>query len=224
VTFVLAYGNQDVVGQVSDRRLTDETGRPRVLPENKATVLTLADARLIRGFAGLARAGRFRTGEWILDALLSAAADDHQALGAVERFIEIATKRFREADLAAVPPEGRGLSLVFTGFRDVPGERHPLIAALVTNFQNFETGRDEAPWDEFRATYWSVRPGIIDPTYIQRIGQWPAMLPSDERGLRVALEQRRPPTTLDHMTVGLVREIAARPTSRDRVGKELRLS
>lgn len=222
MTFVLAYGNLDVVGQVSDRRLTGSDGVPQVLPENKATVITLADARLICGFAGLARAGRFRTGEWLLEAIALAASGTHQALDTVQRFTELTTERFRQPDLAALGNDPvKGLSFLFTGYRDGPGDRAPLITALVTNFQNFETGVDEPPWDEFRHTFWSVREGEEAPTWIQRIGQWPAMTHADEERVRKGLEERRAPAALDTMTVGLVREIAGRPLSGGTVGREL---
>jgi hypothetical protein len=181
MTFVLAYGNDEVVGQVSDRRLTDSSGDARILPENKATVVTLADARLICGFAGLARAGKFRTGEWLLDVLGEAAGPTHLAHDTLERLTVLATERFTLGDLAELG-EARGLSLLLNGYRDVdlPDGRSPLIAALITNFQNVESGQDETPWDEFRATYWSMREGQDNPTWIQRIGQWPAMSQQDE--------------------------------------------
>jgi hypothetical protein len=154
MTLVLALGNVDQCIQVSDRQLTDARGQPCVLPENKATIVSLEDSRLICGFAGLARAGRYRTGTWILDALLESASEDHLAYGTLERFTAAATAQFRRPEIQEVPPEHRGLSVLFTGYRDVLPPPN-LIAALVTNFQDIDTGRDEEPWDEFRVTYWS---------------------------------------------------------------------
>lgn len=204
--------------------MTDESGRPCVLPENKATILTLEDSRLLVGFAGLAKAGRFRTGHWVLDALTAAGTKGaHRARATVEAFTEIATQRFSERDLRAVPRNCRGLSLLFTGYNDT---RPPpnLIAALVTNFQNFESGRDEEPWDEFRTTYWSIEAGTPadEATYMQRIGTWVAM--EDDRDLpffRRLLEERKDSESLIRASVGKVREIAARPSARNLIGKEL---
>jgi hypothetical protein len=221
VTFILAYGNSDVVGHVSDRRLTDETGVTRILPENKATLLSLADARLICGFAGLARTRSFRTGEWLLDALLEAATGTHLAGPTIERFTELASERFRAPDLQMLPARSRALSVLFSGYRDTPGERHPMIWAWVTNFQNLESGCDEIPWDRFRATFSRVKKDEANPTYIQRIGQWSAMTAGDEERLRGVLQRRESPQRLDAITVGLVREVAARPAARDTVGREL---
>jgi hypothetical protein len=223
VTLVLALGNCDQVIQISDRQLTDARGGPCVLPENKTTTLSLADSRLLVGFAGLARASRFRTGQWILDALLEAAKDDHQAYGTVERFTEAATRRFLKRDLQAVPRPNRGLSVLFTGFNDT---RPPpnLIAAWVTNFQNLESGEDEEPWDEFRATYWSINEGVPpeEATYVQRIGTWIAMDDEGDGGrLRRMLEDRRPARQIIDAGVGVVRSIAARKAAGGRIGQEL---
>jgi len=220
MTLVLAVANSDQVVQVSDRQLTNSDGRPCVLPENKATILTLTDARLLCGFAGLARVGAFRTGRWIVDALTAAASGNHLAHGTVERFTEAATERFLRPDLASVPPEHRGLSVLLTGYRDVL-DRPKLIAALVTNYQNAETGQDELPWKDFRVTYWSARDDEATPTYIQRIGQWVAWRAADERRLRVTLEQRRPVDALIDLAVGVTREIAGRPTAGGTIGRDL---
>lgn len=223
MTFVLSLGNVDQVIQVCDRRLIDSSGKPCVLPECKSTILTLDDSRLLFGFAGLARAGRFRTASWILEAMGDAAAEDHLALGTVERFTTIASERWAKPDLQAVPREQRGLSVLFTGYND---RRPPpnLISAIVTNFQNFETGRDEEPWEMFKATYWGMKDGVSaeEATYIQRIGAWIAM---DDAGdgarLRRMLEERRAAEKIIDGAVGLVREIAARPEAGGVIGTEL---
>ena len=223
MTLVLSLGNVDQVIQVSDRRLTDSRGKPCVLPECKSTILTLDDSRLLFGFAGLARAKGFRTGRWILEAMGEAAAVDHLALGTVERFTSIASERWAKPDLRAVAREHRGLSVLFTGYNDTRPSPN-LISAIVTNFQNFETGRDEEPWDEFKATFWGTKTGTPaeEATYIQRIGAWIAM---DDEGdgakLRRMLEERRPADKIIDGAVGIVREIAARPAAGGTIGTEL---
>lgn len=223
MTLVLALGNCDQVIQVSDRQLTDAEGNPCVLPENKATILNLADSRLLVGFAGLARANGFRTGKWILDTLIEAAKPDHQALGTIERFTESATARFLKPDLLAVPEQNRGLSVMFTGFNDTR-QSPTLIAALVTNFQNFQSGRDERPWDRFNATYWSIKEGTPreETSYIQRIGAWTAMNdPHDADKLRRLLEEYRPAAAIVDAAVGTVRSIAARRAADSRIGRDI---
>jgi hypothetical protein len=224
MTFVLALGNCDQVIQISDRKLTDARGNPCVLPENKATILTLPHGRLLVGFAGLARAGSFRTGIWIPEALAGAGkAANHELLGTVERFTEAVATRFREPDLQAVPRRHRALSILFTGYNDY---RPPpnLIAAWVTNFQNLESRQDEEPWEDFKVTRWWFKPEIPaeEATYIQRIGAWLAMDDNRDRAdFRQMLEERRSADAIINAAVGRVREMAARPAAEGRIGREL---
>jgi hypothetical protein len=223
MTLVLALGNMDQVVQISDRRLTDEKGEPCVLPECKGTILTLEDSRMLFGFAGLARAGRFRTGRWILEVMVRAAADDHLAHGTIERFTEIASERWRKPDLQGVPRAHRGLSVLFSGYNDTRPAPN-LIWAIVTNFQNFETGCDELPWEAFKATYWSVRQDAApeEATYIQRIGAWIAMDDvGDAEKLRRMLVERRSSDAITDAAAGIVREIGARPAAAGLIGAEL---
>ena len=133
-------------------------------PRRRTTILTLADARLLCGFAGLARAGSFRTGQWILEALTKAASEDHQAHRTVERF------RLSRCTAAASTHRRLGDELPEPG--DWSGRRNV---------------------DEFRATHWSSKDPAEepDPTYVQRIGQWPAMEPSDEAAARRAFRRTK---------------------------------
>lgn len=223
MTLILALGNPDQVIQISDRLLTDGTGTPRILPENKATVVRLQDASLLCGFAGLARTGRFRTAQWLVEAVQGAAEPDDLAHGTVERLTEAASEVFRSnSDLRRTSREHRGLSVMFTGYRwafDPP----KLIAAIVTKFQNFESGRDELPWNAFLATYWSVKDDPVDepvPTYIQRLGRWPAMLSIDEAALREPLAEQAPTKLITDKGVAVSR-IAKRPAAGGTIGTEL---
>jgi SEC-C motif len=220
MTIILALCNLDQCVQISDRQLTDDQGRPCVLPENKATVIRLVDARLICGFAGLARAGQFRIGEWLPDALLRAAQPDHLAHRTIERFTEEISKRFREPDIQSVAREQRRLSFLFTGYRD--GAPPPnFIAATVTNFENFDTEEDEMPWDKFRAIYWSAKKDVDEVISIHWRGQWTAMTAGDlERAKRVLVEGRRPESIVD-VGVGIVREMAKRPEAKGTIGNDL---
>lgn len=147
--------------------------------------------------------------EWMLVALQEAAQPDHLGFNTIERFKTRLTQRFNENDLQAVSSDHRGLSVLFTGYRDdVPPPN--IVAALVTNFQNFETGDDEEVWPEFRATYWAVTRHDVDPekaTYVQRIGKWDAMEhPLDEKRMRRVLSERRGVETVVDLGVGLIRK------------------
>lgn len=152
-----------------------------------------------------------------------AATKDHLALGTVERFTTIASDRWQTPGLRSIPREHRGLSVLFTGYNDTRPSPN-LISAIVTNFQNFETGQDEEPWDEFKATFWGIRDGVPaeEATYIQRIGTWIAMDDAgDSARLRRMLEERRPAEKIVNGAVGMVREIAARSAARGLIGTDL---
>jgi hypothetical protein len=169
----------------------------------------------------LARAGKFRIDEWLADALLRAAQPDHLAHQTVERLTEAASKRFREADIQRVAPEHRRLSFLFTGYRDgVPPPN--FIAAVVTNFENFDTEEDEMPWDEFRAIYWSAKKDVEeDLISIRWSGQWTAMTEGDLERAKQVLAERRPAESIVDVGVGIVREIAKRPEARGTIGSDL---
>ena len=106
--------------------------------------------------------GFVSTGQWILEALTKAASEDHQAHRTVERF------RLSRCTAAASTHRRLGDELPEPG--DWSGRRNV---------------------DEFRATHWSSKDPAEepDPTYVQRIGQWPAMEPSDEAAARRALPE-----------------------------------
>src|SRR2546423_57294 len=95
MTLILALGNPHQVIQISDRRLTSN-GRVSIQPENKTTFLHLQDARILCGFTGLARAGSFRTAQWVLDTLLGCVEPDDLAFKTLERFTDRATEEFQK--------------------------------------------------------------------------------------------------------------------------------
>jgi hypothetical protein len=223
MTLVLTLSNIDQCVLVADRQLTDGHGQPFVLPETKATILTLTDARFLLGFAGLARVGRsFRMSEWILQALLEASRPDHEARGTTKRLTQLLTDRFREADIQGIAPEHRGSSLLFTGYLD--NEPSPnLVCALITNYQNFSTGKDELPWNEFRATYLQAKEGVqpADAVLFQRIGNWLAMDDETDIDRAHSFLSNRPTTPrLIDFGVGLIRKAAGSAASRGTIGME----
>lgn len=223
MTLILALGCPDYVMQLSDRQMTS-LGGPVAQTENKATLLTCRDARLLVGFTGLARAGQFRTAEWLLEALLEAAPPDDLAEGIVKRFVNVADERFRLPPISRLAPGDRRLSVMFTGYgywTDPP----LVVGALVSNFQDFTAGDDHAqPWDEFR--HWFLRekrPPVDEPvaTYMQRVGAWGALAPNDLQPLREMLQQRRPSAALVGKAVEIMRAAADRPAAHATVGKTL---
>lgn len=115
MTLILALSNPDYAIQISDRQLT-AVGGPVQPGENKTTLLTCLDARLLVGFTGLARANGFRTARWLLDALADAAPPDYFAEGIVKRSVRIASDTFKTPAIRRLRPRDRRLSVMFTGF------------------------------------------------------------------------------------------------------------
>src|ERR1700691_5633876 len=95
--------------------------------------------------------------------------------------------------------------------------------AVLTNYQNLETGQDEAEaWDDFRLTFWhELRPFDGEPTLIRRIGNWRAMTQADELALRDLLEARKPGDAIVAKAVELVQQMADRPAASNTIGKRL---
>lgn len=222
MTLVLVASNDQQVIQVSDRRLTGLAG-PDVLPRNKALIIHLADGRLVMGFTGLARAGTFRTGEWMIDAFAEAAAQAGRTMAAsIERFREIATEEFaRSKRLQAVAD--RRLTFILTGFLDqLP---HPVqVAAAVTNFEHFDgSPANAAPDAAFRANYWLEEPvdGEVAPTWLEAVGARNALDLADIRGLKDMLVGRVAAEEIRDRMVEIIRAASDRPTAAGTVGRDL---
>jgi hypothetical protein len=223
VTLILALGNPDYTIQLSDRRLTLRSGKPG-LDENKATLVTCKNARLLMGFSGLASTTGHRTAEWLLEILAEAAPPDDLAEAIIHRFVRLATEAFSCRPLSRVSREDRRLSVMFSGYGY--WTEPPLqIAALVSNFQDFESHRD-APeaWNEFRPFFlWEKRPPVGEAvaTYVQRIGAWPVLGPQEVAPLRTMLQERRPAEAVVGKAVEVMREAAAHPAARGTIGEDL---
>lgn len=220
VTLILSMMCRDFAIQVSDRRLSYQ-GTTRDDESNKATVLITDDARLLVGYTGLAEYGSFKTNDWLSQTLLECAAPDYAAGLVTERFVDSATRYFKGPALSAVPARAKRLTVMFTGFL---AENPPrAVALLVTNFQDWNTGRDSAEaWPVFRSLRFTERPDdALAMTWIQRIGAWQALTQDDEIALRELLKEGRPPQALVGKAVETIREAAARPASGGTIGKQL---
>jgi SEC-C motif len=223
MTLVLALGNPDQLVQISDRLLVGPKG-PNVLPANKATVLRLPAATFVCGFAGLASAGRFSTADWLLTSLRTAAPPDFQAGGTVERFVERANHDLNaDPRVSQLAMRERRLSFMLTGY--LYHHDPPLLAgALISNFQDWMTGRDAAEaGPEFRPMWITEKRPAPEPvpTYVQRIGMWPAIAQTDLDQVRRLLAERRPHEALVAKGVDLVRSISRRASAKGAVGEDL---
>jgi len=101
----------------------------------------------------------------------------------------------------------------------------PLQAfAILTNYQNFQTGQDDAEaWDEFSPpNLWhEKRPADRESTFIQYVGNWRAVAREDRDPLRELLEARKPAPAIIGKAVELVRQMADRPAAGNAIGKQL---
>lgn len=222
MTLVLTLGNPDQVIQIADRRVSwngcivdDET--------NKGGVIFCLNGRLAFGFKGLARYGSFATREWLLDTLSDAAPPDFTIGEILEKVKNAAMKTFAEhPSLKAAPKEHKRLSILFSGYLYL--DDPPLQGfAIITNFQDFQTGRDDSQaWEEFSVSYWTERrPSENIPTLIQRVGNWQAMNGTDETILRGLLEARKPHKAIIGKATELIREMADRSVAQGTIGKQL---
>jgi hypothetical protein len=193
MTLILRLGTAYQVIQVSDRRLSWD-GVVKNDESSKAGFLKCPNARLAFGFAGLANIGQFNTRNWLLETLAGLGPPDYWATRILERLKLRATETFSvHPDLVKLPASARRLSILFSGYLD--HVEPPLLGyAVLTNYQNCDTGKDAlGVWDEFATYYWEEpRPIEVEITMVQRIGNWRAMKAGDEVGLRNMLEARKP--------------------------------
>lgn len=223
MTLILTLGSRDHFIQVSDRRLSagatvvdDDSG--------KAGILDCDDARLVFGFSGLAATGTFRTQRWLLSTLLDCGPPDFFAQPMLERLRSKLTEEFTtNPAILRCPPSERRLSVMFSGFLHRGEPPAPIVAAILTNFQHFPSGKDhDAPWPRFEALYqMEPRPTKPSASYVQRIGAWPLVGEGVVRPLRTMLSARLPPTAVVGRAIQLFRHVALDPRSNRTVGGRL---
>jgi len=222
MTFILALGNREQFIHISDRRLSWD-GKLVDDESNKAGILLCKDARHIFGFTGLAKYGNFNTRQWLLNALYECCPPDYEVNRIMRRLMERATRDFQTIpDLKSLDPSRKRLSIMFSGYNYYVD---PPMSALgiLTNFQNFQTGKDDArAWDHFEMNFWSeIRPLDHEFTIVQRVGNWSVMTDEDADDLRKLLKELKPYQAITDKAVSLIREMADRPKARGTIGKQL---
>lgn len=128
MTLIVTALADDATVQVSDRRLTDTSGRVVSEHATKAICFDCADARVSIGYTGLARIGTTPVDHWLVDLITDNDLTSQTFPKAVERISELATDRFKSIRHLG---EWRRLSLVFCGFGP-PGP----VMALVSNSES----------------------------------------------------------------------------------------
>ena len=115
MTLILTLGNNDQLIQLSDRRVSGG-GQVYSDESNKVRVLYCQDARLAFGYTGLARRNGFRTLDWLVDALSSAAAPEYCGAPFLDRVREAASAAFRDhRALRSAPATEKALSVHLPG-------------------------------------------------------------------------------------------------------------
>lgn len=221
MTIIVALANKDYVVQISDRRLSSN-GRLIDDESNKCGVLFCLNARMAFGYTGLAKYGAFSTPDWLLKALHDCGGPDYTIGEILERLKNKATETFKShPTLRSIPRQHKCLAVMFTGFINVDGTVKP-GCAILSNFHDFANNArfDEAS-DEFSVNYSSANQEAINPTLVQRVGNWLAMTDGDIEDLRELLLQNKPPQAVTGKALETVRDIADRPKSAGTIGKQL---
>ena len=221
MTMILALGNRDHISQFADRRLT-AAGRIDTEEEGKAGALICADARMLFGFAGLARTSGFETRGWLLNALYESSPGDGAIWGTLQRFKDRATEDFRAIPaLRALSPFQRRLGFLFTGYlytRDPP-----LVgSAIVSNFIDPTVNT----WGTVASDHFSIfyttekkEPRFENFSYVQRIGANHAMNQVDVSALRRMLIGRRPAHAVTGKATEIMLAMADRDAAREPPGR-----
>lgn len=221
---MIGAANRRFAIQVSDRRLSDGKGTIFDDESNKAIIFTFDGGRFIVGYTGLARTRAFSTIQWLGRALRESAPPDYSSLGLVTRLAKRATHDFSSmADVAAVAPAHKRLTILLTGFLRTPVGPRP-AQAFISNWQNFETGVDAVEADSaFSFFTIDEKPEWHGPvSTIQRIGAYKALSTGDTDAIRVLLEDdQRPSEAVVGRAVDAIRRAAASPLAKGGIGRQL---
>ena len=223
MTLVVGAQNNAYALQVSDRRLTGPDGSVVDDESNKLFILESDACRFVVGFSGLAGdGGRFKTNEWLPEALRDSAPPDYKPDGLIERLRVEATRKFATPAIHRLTPTARRTSVMLTGFEYMTdGPR--LSYGMITNFQDYERGGDDVdPWPEFRA-WWRILSYDQFATQwaVQRIGAWDKFATPQVEAVKDLVASGRPPSAVVGKTVELIRDISGLPGSTSTVGRQL---
>lgn len=223
MTYILSLGNADQAILVADRRVT---GHPALVSDeaNKAAILRTDRERFAFAFTGLAATtDGYRTETALLEILAQSGPPEYAIGPMLPRLMRRATEVFRDDPrINSLPARQRRLSVKFIGYLNHYSPPR-LGIAILTNFQDFEAGRDSVePWAEFRlCTFLPADATDDNPTWVQHIGAWQATDPADTAALRQMLSERRPARAIVEKAVSVVRELADRPAAQGTVGRQL---
>jgi hypothetical protein len=220
MTIILALGNSQQIIQISDRRLSGN-GRTIDDESNKAGVLACPNARLSFGFTGLAKYGNFNTMDWLLGLISDAGPPNFQIYDILERLRVAASESFfNHPALRNLARHDKKLSVMFSGYlynTGVPVQAY----ALISNYVDWQSGwAFDVVQEEFNSRYFSATPGVEDPLFIQRIGNWSGIRDADIEKFRSFLAKKRPAQAVVGYALSYLRELADHPGSSGTIGKQ----
>lgn len=221
MTLIITVANDENIIQVSDRRLSYSKGKPND-ESNKAIVMYCNDARMVIGYTGLAEAGKFKTRDWLLDALNKCGPPDFTANGIINRFREMASQDFANLKLLRnVSPYNRRLTILFSGYLF----QSPVVAVftIVTNFENRMSGEiSRGDWGKFvtfnRREEW---PRAKPFSLFNSIGVIPDINDSDFRKLDDLVNKIKNPEAIIGKLIDIFHKFAGSAKSEGAVGKQL---
>jgi len=217
MTLIVALGNNDQIIQISDRRLS-MNGHLVDDESNKCGVLFCLNARMAFGYTGLARWQNFSTQEWLLNALHDSATPDFTIGETLERLKINATETFEhDASLRTIPKKYKRLAVMFSGYINLDGEPKQAFTIL-SNYHGFE---GNTALDEFSIYRSSAIKDASNPTLVQRVGNWDAMIDQDIDIMREMLLLGKPSQAIVGKAYEIIRDIADRPKSGGTIGKQL---
>ena len=110
---------------------------------------------------------------------------------------------------------------MFSGFINLDGTAKP-GCAILSNYHNFSNSKQfDETVEEFNISYSSAKEGELNPTLVQRVGNWLAMTDKDIDDLRELLFLGKPSQAIVGKALEVVRDIADRPKSAGTIGKQL---
>lgn len=202
---------------ISDRRLS-ANGRTIEDESNKATSIALQDARLLAAFTGLAQSNRYRTEDWLVDALGECAPPDYLSLSTLQRLRDSISRNFLDdPDIAHLPPETKRLAILFAGFHYDSGKAYP-VSAILTNFAGF-AGPGDLPRSPDDFVLREVK--MDQATRVGFIGAWQSVSGDDIQSLNKMLFEGKKAGAVLGKAVDLFHEIGVRPSSLGTIGGQL---
>jgi hypothetical protein len=215
VTLIIATCSPAAVTITADTRLSSNG---RLVDDKSAKVgcATFFDARLLYAYTGLAKAGRYETRKWLLEALLESTKEWSKAEEVIRSFKAKATQDFGNLPaLKRLTPFQKRVSFVSAGFvGDQP------VAAIVSNFENLAENRFYAEaQDQFWFSGWPGREG--EKIWISCFGTIAAVSDRDILSLKVLVETNKPVDAIKGKSEAIIVGASKDPRSNGTVGTNM---